>query len=162
MGLFDWLKKGSNSSQSSDSVTISNTKTFAFGKWRGQPLQWHTLKKERGKVLVITQDCIAVKPFHAAQEAANWQKCTLRKWLNKDFFNSAFTEEEKKRFLESENLTHRDNGSNGSVKSSSFITKDFIFLLSKEEVEQYFTDDTSRCAKMLWTKNDIKDCLNIK
>jgi hypothetical protein len=139
-------------------VEKNNADTFTFGQWRDHPLQWRVLKKEFGRVLLITEDCIAVKPFHAAPKNANWQTCTLRGWLNQDFFSSTFTEEEKQQILTSDNRTERDVGYG---KGTWFITNDRVFLLSKEEAEQYFVDDASRCAQMMWTKKDVQECLHI-
>ena len=35
-----------------------------------------------------------LKPYNSKKNDITWEKCTLRKWLNNDFYNS-FSEEEK-------------------------------------------------------------------
>ncbi len=74
-----------------------------------------------------------------------WETCSLRTWLNEDFFAAAFTEEEQQLIL----LTSVDNGPGQlfdftAVSSSTHKTKggndteDRIFLLSSTEANDYF------------------------
>ena len=78
------------------------------------------------------------------------ETCTLRKWLNDDFLNAAFSSEEQKRILEV--LVSADiNPGNGTSPGND--TKDRVFLLSDQEVNQYFSSSNARecepseCAK---------------
>lgn len=52
-------------------------------------------------------------PFHNKWKTIDWETCTLRDWLNVEFYQSAFTNNEKQLVLQ---------------------TNDAVFLMSKDEV----------------------------
>lgn len=58
--------------------------------------------------------------------ANDWSKCSLREWLNKDFFNTAFTAEEKAQI----GKTYLDNTNTFSSKYDCAGTFDKIFTIS--------------------------------
>ena len=62
-----------------------------------KPIKWIILKKEKNKALLLSAFGIDAKPYNEEYEDVTWETCTLRKWLNEDFLDAAFTEEEKKR-----------------------------------------------------------------
>ena len=78
-----------------------------------QPIEWHVLAKENDKMLVISRYGIEAKRFDSSSN--NWKNSEIRKWLNGEFYNKAFTDQEK-------NSITSFNGDN-------------VFLLSKEEAE---------------------------
>ena len=113
--------------------------------WNGpEPIRWRVLEVEGEKALVISEYALEVKPYHDKYEREmSWEKCSLRKWLNEDFLEKAFTEEEQSVIALSllsndDNLTHGTDGGNN--------TEDWIFLLSLAEVDQYFGDKDSNQA----------------
>ena len=57
-----------------------------------------------------------------------WKDSHLRKWLNKDFLNIAFNEEERLKILDSEISLAGNNG----------VIQDKLFCLSIQEVGRYF------------------------
>lgn len=66
-----------------------------------------------------------------------WERCSLRAWLNEDFLNAAFTEEEQKAIL----LTDVDNSlaqCYGWGIAGGNDTQDRLFLLSYAEAHKYF------------------------
>lgn len=60
-----------------------------------------------------------------------WETCTLHTWLNSEFINEAFSEEERAVIPMVE--IPSDN-------SEENATMDQVFLLSEKEIEKYFTD----------------------
>ena len=96
-----------------------------------QPIEWQVLSIENNKMLVISRYGLDVKRFDSSSN--NWANSEIRKWLNGDFYNKAFTEQEKK----SINL----------YNLSDVGTTDNVFLLSKEEAEKYFSNNESRKCK---------------
>ena len=62
--------------------------------------------------------------------------CTLRGWLNGDFFNGAFSDEERAQIVQVTNAT-------ANVPD----TQDCVFLLSLDELNAYFPDEDSRIAE---------------
>ena len=72
-----------------------------------------------------------------------WSGCTLRHWLNSDFYNSAFTYEEKKRILSASN-DNADNPMYGTEGCEDTVDK--VFCLSIDEAMFYFSGDRDRRA----------------
>ena len=64
----------------------------------------------------------------------------IRKWLNNEFYNTAFNETEQKIIMQSD-LSTRKHSQSGSYSSSS---KDYIYLLADNEVDKWFSNEVSR------------------
>ena len=96
-----------------------------------QPIEWQVLSIENCKMLVISRYGLDVKRFDGSSN--EWKNSEIRNWLNGDFYNKAFTDQDKK-YINLSNL-------------SDVGTSDNVFLLSKEEAEKYFANDTARQCK---------------
>lgn len=46
------------------------------------------LDEATGKALVLSRECVARMPFHAEWTKITWEECTLRQWLNTEFYDS--------------------------------------------------------------------------
>ena len=67
-----------------------------------------------------------------------WETCTLRKWLNSDFINTAFTKEQQK-YTPTVIVPADQNPKYATYYGN--VTNDKIFLLSISEVNKYFSTD---------------------
>ena len=83
--------------------------------------------------------------------ASDYETSSIRKWLNEDFYNTAFTDSEKKEIstttLNNDGY-YTSNGTTGYEKLDSNETKDKIFLLSYNEVRNSnfgFSSDQYDC-----------------
>ena len=76
--------------------------------------------------------------------ANDWSKCSLREWLNKDFFNTAFTAEEKAQI----GKTYLDNTNPFSPKYDGAGTFDKIFTISFYDAinSDYGFDEDGSCT----------------
>ena len=100
-----------------------------------EAIQWLVLSKRGNRVLVTSKYALDAKPFHGTNDGGRtWEKCTLRIWLNNDFFNEAFTEQEKAMVPIVELKT----------EPPAKNTEDRVFLLSIQEVTKLFGTDNSR------------------
>lgn len=99
------------------------------------------VKKEGNKLLIITKDAVAKKPYNDDKEDNTWEKCTLRKWLNNEFYSSAFDSTEQSR-IELANVAADKKP--GYTIDPGNATQDKIFLLSINEVNKYFISDSDR------------------
>ncbi len=88
-----------------------------------QPIEWQVLLKEWNKMLVISKYGLDTRRFDSSSN--DWSSSEIRKWSNSDFYNKAFTEQEK--------------------KYMSSFNGDYVFLLSKEESEKYLNYYSRRC-----------------
>ena len=76
-----------------------------------ESIVWLVAEVQHGQALLISQKILDWRPFcdnePARGEQAQWSSSSLREYLNNDFYNASFTEEEKSRILVSrlKNLT---------------------------------------------------------
>jgi len=97
---------------------------------------WRVLEIQDGKALLLSDRIIEYRAYNDSRTDVTWETCTLRQYLNGEFYNS-FSAEEKARIAETR-LTNDDNPWYGT--SGGNATTDKIFLLSLEEVMKYFGD----------------------
>ncbi len=127
-------------------------KVFEFGTYeqdgnkdKTEPLNWVVLKNDGNKALVITEKVLEFRRFQDTIMALDtpWADSDIRSWLNNEFINSAFSDDEMARI----NLSVIQNKGNDlfGVPGTS-DTEDKIFLLSAEEADSLFTDDSMRTA----------------
>ena len=94
--------------------------------------QWRILDvdSEADTALLIADNTEYAGPYHEKWGEVTWKTCTLRKWLNGDFYKSEFSEKEKKAIIET-NLENPNNPEYGTPGGNN--TKDRVFLLSIDE-----------------------------
>ena len=142
--------------------------TIPFGRYVQEgdeptPILWHVLAIEGNTLLLISEYALDCKCYNEKNEYVTWKTCTLRQWLNSDFLNTAFTEEEKE-MIQVSHLKNEDNLIYGT--SGGEETKDKVFLLSIEEAQRYFPNDEARqckptanaVAKGAYVDNDNGNC----
>lgn len=61
-----------------------------------EPISWRILSVDYGRALLLSEYVLEAKPYNETQEAVTWENCTLRAWLNDEFYNTAFDYEQKK------------------------------------------------------------------
>ena len=106
---------------------------FFNSRYDNEEIEWKVLAKKGKKLLVITDYAIDCKPFNKTENNITWERSTIRKWLNEDFYKYAFTFGE--RTMISEVVVSADKNSNYNT-SPGFKTKDKIFLFSIPEVKR--------------------------
>ena len=110
-----------------------------------EEIEWRVLACENGLATLISVKALDCIPFHAKREPVTWDACTLRKWLNEDFLNAAFTEEERAQ-LAVANVPAGDNPEYPT--DSGKDTQDRAYLLSIDEAEQFFTSNEDRVCDL--------------
>ena len=118
-----------------------------------EEIEWQVLAVENGKALLISKYAIDAIPYDLWERGdyyLTWEECSLREWLNVDFYNSAFSIKEKSAIMEVM-LSNKDNpvyyceGGNDTI--------DRVFLLSIEEAQNYFNSDSARqCKSVAYAK----------
>ena len=106
-----------------------------------EPIEWQVLDIQDGKAFIISKFGLDCQPYstHLELENVTWETCSLRKWLNNNFFNNAFSLEEQK-FVQSTELENPDNSKYGTDGGNA--TKDKIFLLSIDEAGRYLSESS--------------------
>ncbi len=108
------------------------------------PIEWLVLESDEETALLISRYALDCKQYNEKFEDTTWETCTLRSWLNNEFFNKAFSAEEKQYILQSD--VSADKNPEYSTNPGN-ATKDNMFLLSIVEANKYFkSDDARKCA----------------
>ena len=98
-------------------------------------IEWLVLAKEKNRVLVISYKALDYQKYNSSETSVTWETCTLRKWLNNDFINAAFTAEERAK-IPTVTVSADKNPEYDTDPGNA--TKDRVFLLSIVEAEKYF------------------------
>ena len=129
-----------------------------------EPIKWRILSEENGESFLLCDMIIDSQEFYPSASTDifehndgegygnNYALSQIRKWLNDDFYNTAFTDNEKKAILR----TNVDNSMDSTgVYANNTVnpyvcndTQDFVFLLSYMEARsQEYGLDTERARK---------------
>jgi hypothetical protein len=111
--------------------------TLQFGLYA-----WQVLDIQENKALIISKEILLSKAYHSSGGCMTWENCALREWLNEQFLNS-FNSGETANIVESK-VVNNDNPEHGTHGGNE--TCDKIFLLSIEEIRQYYHSIKARIA----------------
>lgn len=139
------------SSAENDDVTPEVGDTVIFGHYEQdndlnngpEPIEWRVLEINGDKMFLLSKYVLDALPFNPDLNSNVWETCSLRDWLNHDFMNTSFYNEEEKAIC----LTEVDNSSkqNFNNRNGSKNTEDFFFLLSYAELITFFEDSQFAC-----------------
>ncbi len=88
-----------------------------------EPVKWRILSVNGTDAFILADQNLDCKPYNTGNGAVPWEDCTLRTWLNTDFYNTAFNNSEKNAIK----MTAVVNDGNN--------TQDRIYVLSSEEAD---------------------------
>lgn len=117
--------------------------TVSFGEYEKEKIEWQVLEKNKNKALLISKKSLDVQTYNEELKDITWEKCTLRKWLNKEFIQEAFNDKESKR-IQNSKIKNEDNKEFKTEGGKN--TTDKVFLLSIDEAKKYFKTDKKRKA----------------
>ena len=132
---------------------IQNVKVgsiIKFGSyWQGSstsvgktPIEWRVLAIRSNRALIISENAIDCQQYDKSNTYyVTWESCSLRTWLNKAFFKTAFNADEKRKIRYSYISAPRNSR---YCVDSGKATKDKLFLLSINEVDEYFSSYESQ------------------
>lgn len=106
-----------------------------------EDIEWLVLEVKDGKALVISKYALDCQPYNTSYTDVTWETCTLRKWLNNDFINAAFSANEKA-MIPTVTVSADDNPYYSTNPGNA--TQDQVFLLSITEVNKYFSSNSAR------------------
>lgn len=92
-----------------------------------EKIAWRVLTVENGNAFLLSDKILDAKPYNEENKDVTWETCTLRTWLNNDFYNAVFTSAEQEKILTTD-VTNEDNPEFGTNGGNN--TKDKVFLLS--------------------------------
>ncbi len=123
--------------------------TVIFGRWEqddnegnGQePIEWLVLEDLGDRALLVSRYGLDVQAYDDKKAARTWEDCFLRAWLNDEFYDAAFTGDERARIAETELDNSCAQGYPDWSTADENATVDRVFLLSYADVHRYFAVD---------------------
>lgn len=122
-------------------------------------IKWTIHDIKNGKALLVCDICIEALPYNDDGLGNSWTNSDVRRWLNADFFESAFSAEEKKVIIESNIVTRRlsdeDGHTYGETYGDNEETTDQVFILDLSEFWQITNElEVSEIAKATFMSNN--------
>lgn len=109
-----------------------------------EDIAWIVLERTNDQLLLISKYALDCKQYNYKRDNVVWETCSLREWLNGEFFNEAFSPEQQERISTVSVTTAPnpvyDNSSPGNP------TDDKVFCLDIWQVVEYFPTDEARCC----------------
>ena len=109
------------------------------------PIVWQELDKNDNGILLISKSPIDYRAFNENNQRTAWEYSSLYRWLNNDFFNSAFDENERGMIVPR------------NTKSEIDLVEN-VSMLSIEEAERYFHTDAERVCEIIMPNGTRKRC----
>jgi len=116
-----------------------------------EPIEWIILdKREDGSVVLLSKYALDCKRYNDEYTSVAWGTCTLRTWLNEDFYNAAFSTEEQAK-IKTVKVANEDKPYYATKGDEDMEDKVWLLSINEvtdsvtgEKVYSCFTDDSSR------------------
>ena len=116
-----------------------------------EKIEWIVLDKFDNKLFVISKYILDCQVYNATSEDVIWETSTLRYWINSDFINTAFSDDEIA-MIATTMVMADDNPRHDTNQGVSI--QDKLFMLSIEEAKQYFdSNDMRKCQATNYAKS---------
>lgn len=115
------------------------------------PVLWTVLDSTDDALLLISVRVLDCQPFNKDSEDSIWKDSFIRSYLNQEFLNACFSKDEIDSIKDTE-VVLKDNEAYGTHAGEN--TTDKIFLLSKEEVEKYFSDKSPSAKPTVYAREN--------
>ena len=110
-----------------------------------EEVDWIMLDINEERALLLSRFILDVRAYNNKNQNLSWEKSTLRKWLNKEFWEECFNQDEQNCIL----ITEIDNSDEATNKQKKVKrTKDGVFLLSASEIQKYYPNMSDRKSKV--------------
>lgn len=114
---------------------VGDAFTFGFDPFTG-PVEWLVISKVNDQLMVISKEILRRKRFYINNEGAEgfyctWETSDIRKWLNGDFYNQFFNNEERAHIIPQSISNNKTKFRQDYLGGNP--TLDNVFLLSLEE-----------------------------
>ncbi len=115
------------------------------------PIEWLVLEVNDKYALLLSRYVLVFESY-SRNYGVTWENCDLRKWLNDEFYNSAFSDAEQRRIRVS--VLNNDDNHKYHTKGGN-RTNDKVFCLNIAEANKYFRNDSDRkceCVELIKQK----------
>ncbi len=113
-------------------------------------IPWVVLDSVNNELLLLCRNIISEQIFNSGDyQGVVWSNCSVRQWLNSEFLELCFSNNELERIVTKEIRTDIKAGLFGS-KIGNDVSHDRVFLLSMDEVLKYLPTPQSRALHNRW------------
>lgn len=126
---------------------------MTFGSYNGKPIEWIILYSNGNTQLLISKYILDARPYDTSHQELNWANSELRQWLNEDFYDQAFSGEEKARIIPTSSYDRFPQLFQKRLYETMTIVfpeddqLDKVSLFSAYEAKDYFQNDSARIGK---------------
>lgn len=139
-----------NGSTGSGYFSWNGDDDYHYFKW--ERVRWRVMENDGETLFVVADQGLDCKDYNEERVSITWEGCTLREWLNGEFYGTAFSDGEQGAIVE-RTVVNEDNPYYGTEGGND--TQDRVFLLSIGEAtnpsygfcENYSVDSVSRRMK---------------
>ena len=119
-------------------------------KNKREAIEWIVLARKDNKALLISKNTLNCQPYNDIDTVVTWDNSSVRTYLNEIFLKGAFTGAEQRQIITSDVIADK-NPKYGTDPGRD--TRDKIFLLSINEVNNYLKTDSEReCEPTAYAK----------
>ncbi|MBQ8076646.1 MAG: zinc ribbon domain-containing protein [Oscillospiraceae bacterium] len=141
-------KSAEKSLESNSKIAVGDLVRFGRYEQDNNPsngaegIEWIVLDVQGEKALLLSRYGLDCKRYYKDQTPVTWETSDLRVWLNGEFSDTAFNQDEMGRILLSRVPADKNPEYNTDAGNE---TEDRVFLLSALEAEQYLAEETAKC-----------------
>ena len=117
------------SKSDTNNTNYFSSSTYRYFKW--ERIKWRVLQNDGNTLFVVADRGLDCKDYHDPGDSITWENCTLREWLNNDFYGTAFSSAEQGAVVE-QTVVNEDNPYYNTEGGNN--TNDKVYLLSIGEV----------------------------
>ena len=148
-------------------VEVSRLSKVFFGYYEqdndyyngAEPIEWVVLKREGNQLLLLSLYALDVQPYNTVKESVLWEECSLRSWLNNDFYYEAFDDSEQQ--IIEWNMT-QPSKNKISGRTDFISVPDNVFILDVDEISELVPSSTVGtnyriCVPTSYTESKLKN-----
>ncbi len=121
----------------------------AFGRYT-----WYVADKSDGICTLLCAGPVAKMPYNDEKTDVTWETCSLRRWLNVDFFDSKFSDGEKAAIVTTHNTFTEEESHYGMDCGNETDDKVYLFTDSEAKI---VSDDIRGCGIDWWLRSPGKE-----
>lgn len=110
---------------------------YQEAEFSARPIKWRVLSVDKdNNALLLADKILDAKPYNEEKGDITWEKCTLRKWLNDDFYHEAFNDEEQDIIIET-TVVNEDNPYYETEGGGNSTDKVYLLSIDEAANEEY-------------------------
>ena len=119
---------------------VNDRGDILFGRWHykngeTRPIVWEKKGELGDSYILVSKKVVDYRPYHHhGNGLVKYKDSDLRRWLNSEFYNGAFTNEEKQ-VIESTSVY---------ISADDEYVSDYVYLLTEKQVNDYYKTNEDR------------------